>query len=76
MKYELNQRVRHADSGQHGIVVGRVEFAPGYRATKHSYLVRHVDDGGQARGNWWGEAELQPVGPGHGASDEAKERAA
>lgn len=53
-RFELNEFVDMALSGERGIVIGRAE----YTAAENSYLVRYkASDGGQVEA-WWNESAL------------------
>lgn len=53
-KFELNQEVKIFRSEEHGVVIGRAEYANGL----NNYLVRYVAADGRAVESWWQEDAL------------------
>lgn len=54
MKFELNQTVTIAASGESGEVIARAEYA----TDETRYLVRYKSADGRAVEAWWGESAL------------------
>lgn len=54
MKYELNQQVTIAASGESGTVIGRAE----YTNIEPQYQLRYKCADGRAVEQWWGESAL------------------
>jgi len=53
-KFEINQKVTIAASGEAGTVIGRAEY--GY--AENSYLIRYKAADGKATEAWWTESSL------------------
>ena len=56
-KFNLQERVRVACSGETGQVIGRAEYA----ASANSYMVRYRSADGRAVETWWQEDALEPA---------------
>ena len=55
MKFELKQDVTIMASDEHGVVIGRAEYA----YADPSYLVRYKCADGRAVESWWTESALE-----------------
>jgi hypothetical protein len=54
MKFDLNQVVTIAPSGEQGSVIARAEYV----ASEPHYLVRYPSADGRVVESWWGESAL------------------
>ena len=59
-KFELNQPVTIALSGETGTVIGRAEYS---EAPIPSYCLRYVSKDGRAVEDWWKETTLVATNP-------------
>ena len=57
MKFQLNQRVRLAESDEEGTIIARAEF----ETSEPSYSVRYKAGDGRQTEAWWGESALLVV---------------
>lgn len=53
-KYDLGDRVRLAESGEEGSVVGQAH----YQDAKDGYLIRYSTASGEQAENWWTESAI------------------
>lgn len=54
-KFDLNQNLKIAESGEVGVCIGRAEYAHNER----HYYIRYCAGDGRAVEAWWGESALE-----------------
>lgn len=53
--FEIGDAVKLASSDEHGVVIGRAEYA----ASENSYFVRYRSGDNRQVDAWWGESALE-----------------
>lgn len=56
LKFNLNETLEIAESGEHGLVIGKAAYVH----AESSYLLRYKSADGRAVEQWWTESALKP----------------